>query len=245
MEGLSPQDLDLAAQTVVSKGYESATVEDGPWVITLDEPNYHSFMGISQTRDLREEIYRAYATWASSRDIDNTLIIDEILKLRLEKAKLLGYDNYVEAACFKTGRTLHRYLQKEIESDYSDDEDPERFDENQGAEQCDDSSHCDINLGSEMLLEAEDDIDEDDTHEYFLLPEAMEGLFNLARTLFGIEIEAADGLAPVKVVFHEVGYALQHMLTEQDKGLVSGFRGIEDDAGELPSLFVENWCYHR
>ncbi|MFS7894255.1 putative oligopeptidase A [Helianthus anomalus] len=49
----------------------------------------------------------------------------------------------------------------------------------------------------------------------------------------------------VKTIFHEFGHALQHMLTKQDEGLVSGIRGIEWDAIELPSQFMENWCYHR
>jgi hypothetical protein len=47
---------------------------------------------------LREEIYRAYVTRASSGDLDNTAIIDSILKLRLEKAKLLNYNNYAEVS---------------------------------------------------------------------------------------------------------------------------------------------------
>lgn len=50
----------------------------------------------AKNRTLREEIYRAYISRASSGDLDNTAIIDQILKLRLEKAKLLGYNNYAE-----------------------------------------------------------------------------------------------------------------------------------------------------
>lgn len=50
----------------------------------------------AKNRALREELYRAYLTRASSGDLDNTAIIDQILKLRLEKAKLLGYNNYAE-----------------------------------------------------------------------------------------------------------------------------------------------------
>ncbi|KAI3962936.1 hypothetical protein MKW92_006193 [Papaver armeniacum] len=49
----------------------------------------------------------------------------------------------------------------------------------------------------------------------------------------------------VETVFHEFGHALQHMLTKEDEGLVSGIRGIEWDAVELPSQFTENWCYQR
>lgn len=50
----------------------------------------------AKNRALREELYRAYLSRASSGDLDNTAIIDQILKLRLEKAKLLGYNNYAE-----------------------------------------------------------------------------------------------------------------------------------------------------
>ncbi|MFS7897700.1 putative oligopeptidase A [Helianthus anomalus] len=50
----------------------------------------------AKNRTLREEIYRAYVTRASSGELDNTAVIEQMLKLRLEKAKLLGYDNYAE-----------------------------------------------------------------------------------------------------------------------------------------------------
>lgn len=50
----------------------------------------------AKNRSLREEVYLAYVNRASSGDLDNTTIIDQILKLRLEKAKLLGYSNYAE-----------------------------------------------------------------------------------------------------------------------------------------------------
>lgn len=50
----------------------------------------------ARNRSLREEIYRAYIARASSGDHNNTPIIERILKLKLEKAKLLGYNNYAE-----------------------------------------------------------------------------------------------------------------------------------------------------
>ena len=49
----------------------------------------------------------------------------------------------------------------------------------------------------------------------------------------------------VVTVFHEFGHALQRMLTKQDEVLVSGVQGIEWDAVELSSLFMEKWCYHK
>ena len=78
------------------KGNENATADTGPWLITLDAPSYLPVMQHAKNRALREEVYRAYLSRASSGDLDNTAIIDQILKLRLEKAKLLGYSNYAE-----------------------------------------------------------------------------------------------------------------------------------------------------
>ncbi len=49
----------------------------------------------------------------------------------------------------------------------------------------------------------------------------------------------------VETLFHEFGHGLQHMLTTVDYGLASGIRNVEWDAVELPSQFMENWCYHR
>ncbi|KAL6769509.1 hypothetical protein ACKKBG_A31305 [Auxenochlorella protothecoides x Auxenochlorella symbiontica] len=49
----------------------------------------------------------------------------------------------------------------------------------------------------------------------------------------------------VETLFHEFGHASQHMLTQQEEGLIAGIRGVEWDAVELPSQFMENWCYDR
>lgn len=62
----------------------------------MDAPSFISVMQHARNRSLREEIYRAYVTRASSGELDNTAIIGQILKLRLEKARLLGYKNYAE-----------------------------------------------------------------------------------------------------------------------------------------------------
>jgi oligopeptidase A len=49
----------------------------------------------------------------------------------------------------------------------------------------------------------------------------------------------------VETLFHEFGHGLQHMLTRVDYSKASGIRNVEWDAVELPSQFMENWCYHR
>jgi oligopeptidase A len=49
----------------------------------------------------------------------------------------------------------------------------------------------------------------------------------------------------VETLFHEFGHGLQHMLTRVDFPDAAGISGVEWDAVELPSQFMENWCYHR
>jgi oligopeptidase A len=49
----------------------------------------------------------------------------------------------------------------------------------------------------------------------------------------------------VQTLFHEFGHALQHMLTKVDYPSVAGINGIEWDAVEIVSQFMENWCYHK
>ncbi|XP_010254622.1 PREDICTED: probable cytosolic oligopeptidase A [Nelumbo nucifera] len=334
VEGLPATALGLAAQTANSKGYENATAENGPWVITLDAPSFISVMQHSWNRSLREEIYHSYITRASSGDLDNTPIINQILTLRLEKAKILGYNNYAEvsmatkmATVDKAVELLEKIRSASWDPAVQDMEDIKRFSKEKGVKEANNLSHWDIAFWSERLRESKYDIKEEELRPFFSLPKVMDGLFGLAKMLFGIDIEPADGLAPVwnndvrfyclkdslgspiayfyfdpysrpsekrggawmgevvarsralsrdgtssrlpiahmvcnqtppvgdkpslmtfrevETIFHEFGHALQHMLTKQDESLCSGIRGIEWDAVELPSQFMENWCYHK
>ncbi|KAH6805367.1 Enolase [Perilla frutescens var. frutescens] len=60
IEGLSATALGLAAQTIVSKGHENATAENGPWIITLDAPSFMVVMQHAKNRASHEEELRPY-----------------------------------------------------------------------------------------------------------------------------------------------------------------------------------------
>jgi oligopeptidase A len=79
---------------------EAAQKDGKPgWKFTLQAPSYMPVMQYADNRGLREQIYRAYVTRASEfgkADWDNTGLIAEILRLRREAARLLGFDNYAE-----------------------------------------------------------------------------------------------------------------------------------------------------
>lgn len=72
----------------------------------MDAPSFIAVMQHARNRSLREEVYRAYVTRASSGDLDNTSIIDQTLKLRLEKANLLNYKNYAEVCSVLFNSTI-------------------------------------------------------------------------------------------------------------------------------------------
>ena len=108
VDGLPESALELAAQTATSKGHEGAMAESGPWVFTLDIPSYMPVMLHAKNRGLREELYREYLTRASSGETDNTPNIGEILQLRQEKAKLLGYDNFADVSMARKMATVEK-----------------------------------------------------------------------------------------------------------------------------------------
>ncbi|KAH7566790.1 hypothetical protein JRO89_XS08G0235500 [Xanthoceras sorbifolium] len=211
IEGLPATALGLAAQKALSKGHENATAENGPWMITLDAPSYNSVMRHARNRALREEVYRAYVTRASSGDMDNTPIIEQILKLRLQNAELLAWQP--KWTVDKAVELLEKLCSASWNHAIEDMEDLKIFSKGQGAIEADDLRPWDINFWSERLRESKYDINEfgsrmawntdalpvvgEDLRPYFSLPKVMDGLFNLAKILFGIDIEPADGLAPV------------------------------------------------
>ena len=75
---------------------EAAASEDGTsWVFTLDKPSCIPFMQYADNRALREKIYKAYyGRGNNNNENDNKAVIKEILQLRQQKAKLLGFKNY-------------------------------------------------------------------------------------------------------------------------------------------------------
>jgi oligopeptidase A len=104
IDGLPSSLLSLAAQVARASGEENATPEHGPWHITLDFPSYFPFIQHSTRRDLREKLYKAYITRASSGELDNNPLIIRILELRKELAKLIGFETFAELSLASTLR---------------------------------------------------------------------------------------------------------------------------------------------
>ena len=89
VEGLPLSVRSLAAQQAVEEGNSGATPEEGPWVVTLSMPVYLPVMQHLRNREIREKLYRAYVTRASSGSSDNTPVLQRILVLKQASSKML------------------------------------------------------------------------------------------------------------------------------------------------------------
>jgi oligopeptidase A len=335
VDGLPPSLLSLAAQAARAAGEEGATAENGPWRITLDYPSYVPFMQHSTRRDLREKLYKAFISRASTGELDNTPLIERILELRKEKAMLLGFESYAELSLASkmapnveaVEELLEELRRASYDAAREELEELKAFAAAKGAEEASDLQHWDISFWAERQREEKFAFSAEELRPYFPLPQVLDGLFGLVKRLFGITVTAADGTAPVwhedvryfqiadetgtpiahfyldpysrpaqkrggawmddcigrakitengtpttrlpvaylvcnqtppvdgkpslmtfnevETLFHEFGHGLHHMLTKVDYAGASGINNVEWDAVELPSQFMENWCYDR
>jgi len=325
------KEMPLSARELFSekakKEYPDSTPDNGPWIITLDGPSLISFMTYYPESEKRKELYKASISKASNGKYDNKNIIKKIIKLHQELAKLLGYDNYVDvslsqkmASKDKIYELLNNISEASMKKGKNDLKELKKYAKVKNIELWDASYYL------EKLKEKELGFKEEELKPYLQFENVLQGLFDLSKKIFNIEIKEVDiekenihvwhpdvkyfriydisntekeiasfyldpfvrpgekkggawmneclgkskimGTKPVaylilngtpplngkpslmtlgemETLFHEFGHGLQHMLTTVDENEASGISNIEWDAVELPSQFMENWCYHE
>jgi oligopeptidase A len=185
LKGIPDSDLDLAK---VER--ENQTV----WRFTLHAPSYLSYMTYGTNRDLREKIYKAYNTRAP----ENGDIIDRILMLRDEKAKLLGFKNYAEYALqrrdAKSEDDVLNFLWKivELSKDRAKKELKELEEFAKRVDGLDKLEAFDLHYYKEKLKKERFSFEENDTKPYFQRERVVEGVFNLIFELFQIEFKKVE-----------------------------------------------------
>ena len=88
LDGLSPQQISSAAEAAKARKLE------GKWVITLQNTTIQPVLAQLKNRALREKIYRTSIARSNGGQYDNTAVVAKVVKLRAEKAALLGYPDY-------------------------------------------------------------------------------------------------------------------------------------------------------
>ena len=180
-----------------------ADPEKGPWKASIEDAVYFPFMKHSKNRPVREALCRARSTRASKGALDNTPVVARLLALRQELAELLGYRNYAEvslasksAPSVEAVETLVAQL-AEASRPFAAKEDAALAKFAQAAGWAGRIEPWDRAYWSERQRERLYSYSEEELSKYFDLPVVLDGLFSLARRLFGVAVEPADGEAPV------------------------------------------------
>ena len=327
LAGLPASLRELLAQAAASEGQQG-------WRLGLDMPRVMPFLKYSARRDLRETIYRAQVARASSGELDNSPLIEQILTLKHQQAQRLGYGTWaqVSLASKMAGSVaeVEQLLEELRAAAYpvatAELDALRAIASRHGAPEAGDLKPWDVAYWAEKLRQESFELDGEALRPWFPLEQVLQGLFGLCQRLFDIRIvatEAGDapswhpdvryfrvldgasgnplaafyldpysrpgskrggawmdeclgrGVSPsgqavlpvaylicnqsppvgqtpslmtfdeVETLFHEFGHGLQHMLTTVDRPQAAGINNVEWDAVELPSQFMENWCYDR
>lgn len=207
LNGLPESVKDAAAETAKADSLE------GKWVFTLHKPSFIPYLQYGENRSIRERLYKAYVDRGDKDNAnDNKEIVVSIVKLRLEKSKLLGYKTFAD---FK----LEETMAKNPENVYNLLNDIWKYGLPHAKEELAEMQKIADREGKNIKIEAWDwwyyaeklrkekyDLDEEELRPYFRLENVRDGAFAVAGRLFGISFTPLEKM-PVynpEVMVYEV-----------------------------------------
>lgn len=191
--------------------------ESGPWRITLDAPSYIAAMQHLPDRAIREKVYKASITRASEftkmddgKVKNNIPLIYETLKLKYERAKMLGFSTPAEMSLARkmapsvdsVKELSNLILDKALPAAERELEEITAFARANGGEEYSEDKleklmPWDTTFWSERLKESKFDLKEEELRPYFALDSVLGGMFGLVERIFNVEVKKADGEAEV------------------------------------------------
>ncbi len=217
---------------------EAAKCEDG-WEFTLQMPSYIAFMTYVTDRAKREEVYRAYSTRAP----ENGTLITEILKLRDEKACLLGFKNFAELnirsmsapSVGKVVEFLHELAAAGKPHAVTDKAKLAEFAAKDGVA---DIQAYDTSYYSNKFKKACYDYDEEALRPYFEQNRVVKGMFGIIKHLFNIDFTEK----PVKLWHEKTKY---YEMTENGRVIGGIFMDLEARPEKRGGAWMNNWQTHH
>ncbi|QTN47757.1 oligopeptidase A [Ectopseudomonas mendocina] len=168
------------------------------WLITLEFPSYYAVMTYADDRALREEVYAAYCTRASDQgpnagQNDNGPLMAEILDLRQELARLLGFANYSELSLASkmaenTDQVLSFLRDLAVRSKPFAEQDLAELQAFAAERGLNDLQSWDVGYYSEKLRQQRYSISQEEVRAWFPVDKVLSGLFAIVQKLYGIEI---------------------------------------------------------
>ena len=192
---LESADLDGIPSNVRDQAREKAeaTGKKGKYVFTLHKPSLIPFLTYSQKRELREEIYKAYLNRCNNGDeYDNKQLINDFIRLRTEKAHLLGYSSYADYvvademagttdAVYKLLNEIWTPALERAKGELAEMEELFRKDHPDG-----EFASWDWWYYAEKVRKQKYQLEEELLRPYFSLENVQSGIFFLANRLYGI-----------------------------------------------------------
>lgn len=175
--------------------------KEGKWVFTTRKASFIPVLQYGENRELRKELLMAYTTLANHDNAnDNKAVINKIMKLRIQKAQLLGFESpaafILDNTMAKTPKTVYDFLAT-VWTPAVNKAKIEAFDlqklmdtEGKGEK----LEAWDWWYYTEKLRKAKFDLDEEQLRPYFKLENVRKGVFELATKLYGIKFEKLEGM---------------------------------------------------
>ncbi len=195
LEGLPESLKTAAAEEATAKGKKDK------WVFTLQNPSIMPFLQYAKNRELRKQIWDAYQMRGNHDNTsDNKEIIQKIVNLRLQKAKLLGYAshaNYVlEESMAKTPENVYALLNKlwapALAKAKGEEADIAKEIKAEGGDFA--VAPYDWRYYTEIIRKKRFALDEDEIKPYLSLPAVREGAFAVANKLYGLTFVALNNV---------------------------------------------------
>lgn len=188
LAGLPASSVASAAERAASEGME------GKWVFTLQNPSVMPFLYNADNRELRKKMQQAYINRGNNgNEFDNNEIIGKVVNLRLERARLLGYEHHAQFTLEETMvgnvQTVMDFINQLWDAGLAISKE-----EAAAMQAMIDADGHDFSLAqwdwryyAEKIRKERYDIDEEEIRQYFELNTVTDGVFMICEKLWGIK----------------------------------------------------------
>lgn len=185
--GLPESSLAIAAEEASKRGLEG-------YVFTLHAPSRLPVLSNADNRELRRKIYEGYVNLASSGEYSNIPVIEKIVALRAEKAKVMGFDNFAQMmtsrVMAKTPEAAEELLMQvftpAVARSHEEVADMQAYVDAEGGNFK--IAPWDYYYYAEKVKKQKYDFDESEVRPYFSKDNVLKGLFGAAERLYGIKM---------------------------------------------------------
>ncbi len=188
LAGLPESSVAMAAEEAKARGL------DGLWVFTLHAPSRLPVLQYADNRGLRETMYKGYTSLASTGANSNLNVIPQIVKLRKQKATIMGLDNFAQMmtsrVMAKTPEAAEELLMKVFEPavkrSHEEVKDMQAYVDAEGGNFK--IAPWDYYYYAEKVKKQKFDLEESQVRPYFSVDNVLKGLFYAAEKLYGIKM---------------------------------------------------------